>query len=107
VAEERLEQRSEALQAVGCVRRRLDDHLVEDRGRPLHGRELQLLLRAEVREQPALAHADALGEPREREPVEAFDRREARRLVEDRLTGADAVAARRAQASARRRLVHA
>ena len=36
--------------------------------------ELELLLRAEVRVEPALRHADVVGEPADREAVEALDR---------------------------------
>ena len=71
----------------GRARRRGRGHLVgEHRARGVDGGELQLLLRAEVREEAALAHADGLGEAADREPVDALDRRQARGLVEDRVS---------------------
>ena len=44
-------------------------------------------------EEAALAHAHGLGQPADREPVEALDRREPRGLVEDRAAAPLAVAA--------------
>ena len=50
------------------------EHLAgEDLVGALDGREPQLLLRLEVRGQPALAHAGALGESADRKAVEAVD----------------------------------
>ena len=46
--------------------RGLDHQLLEDRARRFDRGELQLLLGAEVREQPALAHPDRVGQARER-----------------------------------------
>ena len=53
--------------------------------RVVDGRELELLLRAEVGEQAALAHPRGLGEPADRERLEALLGRERRGGVEDRL----------------------
>ena len=44
--------------------RGLDHQLLEDRARRVDRGQLQLLLGAEVREQPALAHADGVGQAR-------------------------------------------
>ena len=46
-----------------------------------------------MREEAALAHPDGLGQPADREPVEALDGRELRGLVEDRAAAPLAVAA--------------
>ena len=79
----------------------------EDRGGRAHGGDLQLLLGAEVREQPALAHLQLGREAADREPLEALDRRDVDRGGEDRAAGAVAADAcgrprRRARASRRR-----
>ena len=64
----------------------------EDLVRGLDRRELQLRFRAEVREQSALAHADGVGEAADREALDAVDRSQPCRLLEDRLTAPDSVA---------------
>jgi Thermophilic metalloprotease (M29) len=92
VAQEAVGQHPDALEPVRRARGGLDDELVEDRARRLDGRDLELLLRAEVREQAALAHSDLIREPAEREAFEALHRREARGLLEDRAARPDAVA---------------
>jgi hypothetical protein len=69
------------------------DLVGEDDTRRLDGRELELLLRAEVSEQAALAHSDGVGEPCDREARESLDGGELRRLVEDRVSAPLAVAA--------------
>ena len=60
----------------------------EERARGLHRGELELLLGAEVGEQAALAHPDAVGQPADRESLDALDGGESCRLVEDRLPAA-------------------
>ena len=53
------------------------DHLGDEhRAGRLDGRELELLLRAEVGEEPALAHPDRVGQPADREPGDPLDRRQ-------------------------------
>ncbi len=72
----------------------IDDLGLEDRVGGLDGRELQLLLGPEVREQAALAHPDRVCESSEREAFDALDRGQSRCLAEDRLAAPDAVAPR-------------
>jgi len=75
------------------VGRRLEHLRREDGLGGLDGRELELLLRAEVGEEAALAHADRVCKACDREAAQPLHRREARRLVEDRGPAALAVAA--------------
>ena len=49
----------------------------------IHGRELELLLGAEVGEEAALAHAGRLGEPADRQRLETFLGRERRGRLQD------------------------
>ena len=58
------------------------------------GRELELLLRAEVGVDAALAHVERVGEVPDREAFETVDGGERHRLAHDRLAGALAVGAR-------------
>ena len=67
---------------------RCDDLVEEDLARRLHSRDLQVDLRAEVREQAALADAQLLGEPSDREPLEALGGRDLDGVVEDGLARA-------------------
>ena len=71
----------------------VDVALVDLLGR-VDGRELELLLRPEVRVQAALAHADLVGEARDREVADALHRRQPRRRLEDVAPGPLPVAAR-------------
>ena len=73
--------------------RGLEHLLAEDRAGDLDRCELQLLLRAEVREEPALAHAHGIGQAGDREAVQAVDRGELRGLAQDRVATSLAVAA--------------
>ena len=92
----------------GSGRRRLDHLLGEQRTGRLDGGQLELLLGAEVREEAALAHPDRLGKPADREAAEPLDRRELRRLTQNRVAAAPAVAARGAHTTSGtdRRLGH-
>ena len=74
--------------------RRFDDLGVEDPPGFVHGGELELLLRAEVGVDAALAHAEGAGEVADRQAFEAVDRRERHRLPHDRVAGAFTVGAR-------------
>jgi hypothetical protein len=90
-SEERLHERVHAREPLRA-RGRLEDVLLEHgRGRVDRG-ELEALLRAEELEHAALAHPDRVGEARQRQPAEAFDRRQARGLAEDRGPASLAVA---------------
>ncbi|HEX2125129.1 MAG TPA: hypothetical protein VHF45_01050, partial [Thermoleophilaceae bacterium] len=86
VAEPITEQHLEALPAARQVPGRLDDVLDEAPAGGVDRRELQFLLRTEVGEQTALAHAELRGEPPDREPLEALHRGQVRGGLEDRLT---------------------
>ena len=59
----------------------------------LDRRQLQLLLGAEMGEQAALAHPHRVGQPADREPVDALDRGELCGLAQDRVAAAFTVAA--------------
>jgi hypothetical protein len=91
VVEEPLDVGPEPRKTGRLVARGLDDELLEDRARRIDRGQLQLLLGAEVREQPALAHPDRVGQAREGQAFEPFDGRQARRLAQDRGTAALAV----------------
>ena len=91
VVEEPLDVGPQAGHAGGGRTRGLDHQLLEDRARGIDRGQLQLLLGAEVREEPALAHADRVGQAREREPVEPVHGRQAGRLAQDRRAAALAV----------------
>ena len=98
VAEERLAESFEPGQrrfdGFGWV----DDVVPEDRGRGLDRGELKRFLGAEVGVNAALAYADVLGEPPDRESLEPLDRGETGRGVEDRATAAVPVGTRLARA---------
>ena len=66
---------------------------LEDLTGSLDRRELELLLRAEVGVEPALAHAGGLGEVADREALEALDGGELRGRFEDRAPAPLAVGA--------------
>jgi hypothetical protein len=97
VVEEPLDVGAQPRQTGRLLPRGLDHQLLEDRARRIDRGQLQLLLGAEVREQPALAHADRIGQARERQTIEPFNGRQARRLVQDRGTAALAVGPRSAR----------
>src|SRR6185436_6573181 len=78
----------------GKLQRRRDNEFIEESSRRLERGELQLLLRAEVREETALAHPDDVREPPDREPVESLYGRELGRLAQDRAPAALTVAAK-------------
>ena len=63
---------------------RRDDLCVEQRDGRVHRGKLQVLLGAEVREQPALAHPGRLGQAAEGEAVDALDGRQTGGRLEDR-----------------------
>jgi hypothetical protein len=90
--QEELRELRQALEAGLGGKGRRDHLLGEDRARRLDRRELELLLRAEMGEEPALAHPDCLGEPADREPGDSLDGCELRRLVEDRVSAPLSVA---------------
>jgi len=83
VGEEQLGVGAEAGQAGRGLGRGLDDQVLEDRARRFDRRQLELLLGAEVREQPALAHAHGLRQAGKREPVQSLDRGQACGLAQD------------------------
>src|SRR5262249_8053716 len=87
------------------VRRGLDDVLVEELLCRVDRRELELLLRAEVRVQAALAHPDGLGEATDGEAVDALDGRELRSCLEDRGSAPHAVRPSLARRARRSRLL--
>ena len=70
---------------------RLDDLGLEDPCRLVHGGELEILLRAEVGVDAALAHVERAGEVADREALEPVDRRERHRFAHDRGPGALAI----------------
>ena len=70
---------------------RADDLADEDVARGLDRGELQLLLRAEVREQPALAHREFRGEPTDGQPFEPLRRGDVDRDFKNGLARAVAV----------------
>ncbi len=73
VRQEQLAERLQPLQAGGLRQRGDDDLRRVDVVGGVDRRELELLLRAEVREEAALAHPDVLRQAPDREPVEPFD----------------------------------
>jgi peptide/nickel transport system permease protein len=83
VVEEAVEERPDAGDPARGCSRGLDHLADEDARRVVDGRELELFLRAEVREQAALAHARRLGQAADRERLQTLLRRERRRHVED------------------------
>ena len=85
VLEKPLRELLQPLEARRCRQCRVDHPLRKDDVGRLDRGELQLLLRAEVSEQPTLAHPHGVGQPAERKALEPFDRRELRGLVKDRL----------------------
>ena len=83
--EHRVQAREPGLEAL----LRVTDHaLHEDRGGGAHGRDLQLLLRAEVREEPALAHVELGRQATDREALEPLDGGDVHRRREDRAASA-------------------
>src|SRR5207253_6149626 len=66
VRKEGIAERPQTLERIRDAGRRLEDLSVEDLLRGVEGRELKLLLRAEVRVQAALAHPDVGGEVADR-----------------------------------------
>ena len=91
VGEEGVAQRVDPSESLGRLERSFRHLAVVDLAGGLDRGVLQLLLRAEVREDAALAHADVLGEPADGEPVEALDGGELGRRGEDRRAAALAV----------------
>ena len=79
----------------------VDDLGDEDLARRGDRGELQLLLGAEVGEQPALAHVQLGREPADRQPFEAFDGGEVDRGREDRLARAPSALAAAVETAAR------
>ena len=70
-----------------------DDLGLEDPSRFVHGGELEILFRAEVGVDAALAHVERAGEVADREPFEAVERRERHGLAHDRFASAFSVGA--------------
>ena len=91
VVEERVAHGDELRESRRGGERRFDDLGVEDPSRFVDGRELELLLRAEVGVDAALAHVERAGEVADREALEPVDGRERHGLAHDRLAGAFAV----------------
>src|SRR5262245_64965631 len=96
----------QSFERVGERPRGVDDLRVEDLAGGLDGRELQLLLRAEVRIEPALAHADVRSELADRETSQALDRGEIGGATEDRPPAAFAICAPAARPNACPVLIH-
>ena len=94
VVEERVADRDELTEPGRSAEGGVDDLGLEDPSCLVDGRQLQVLLRAEVGVDPALAHVEGVGEVADREPLEAVDRRQRHRLAHDRLAGADSVGTR-------------
>ena len=92
VAQEVLGKLAQAFDTRGRGEGGLDDELVEQGRRRIDGRKLQLLLRPEMRKEPALAHPDRLCKPADREPADALNCRELSGFAEDRLATPLAVA---------------
>ena len=91
VTEERIAERVHAGSSFGSLERKPRHLAVVDLAGGLDRGELQLLLRAEVGKDAALAHAHVVGEPTDRQAVEALDRRQLRRRGQDRAAAAFAV----------------
>ena len=91
VSEEGVAERVDPSQSLGRLERSFRHLAVVDLAGGLDRGVLQLLLRAKVREDAALAHADVLGEPADGETLQALDRRELGRRGEDRRAAALAV----------------
>ncbi len=91
MVEERVADRDELRESRRRGERRFDDLGLEDPPGFVDGGELELLLRAEVGVDAALAHVEPRGEVADREAFEAVDRGERHRLAHDRLAGALAV----------------
>ena len=110
VPQEVLGEPAQPLEPVGGSRGRLDHLLGEEGARRLDRGELELLLGAEVGEEPALAHPDGVRQSADRKPADALDRGESCGFAQDRVTAALAVAAPPARAvgclSANGRLAH-
>src|SRR6185436_2233181 len=94
VREVRLAESPQPFQRLVDRLRRLDDLAVEDLAGGRDGGELQLLLGAKVRVEPALAHADVRREVADRDPLETVDGGEVGCGAEDGLAAARAVRAR-------------
>jgi hypothetical protein len=84
VVEPRAADGDEARVAALGVERRLEHLARETLARDLDGRELQLFLRAEVREEAALRHLQLLGETADGQPFEPLGGRQIGGALEDR-----------------------
>ena len=91
VVEERVAHGDELRESRCGGERGFDDLGVEDPSGFVDGGELQLLLRAEVGVDAALAHVERAGEVADREAFESVDGRERHRLAHDRFAGAFSV----------------
>ena len=91
-AQPRVEQRADPGLAARGGERRPDHRVDEPAAGVLERLQLELLLGAEVGEQPALAHLGALGELADGEALEPDLRGDLQRLVEDRGLGVLALA---------------
>ena len=76
-----------------CELRGVEHVLVEQRVRRVDRGELELLLRAEVREEAALAHPDRLCQAADRQARDALDRRQLCGLMQNRIAAPLTVAA--------------
>ena len=93
VVEERVAHRDELRETGRRGQGRFDDLGLEDASRFVDGRELQVLLRTEVRVDAALAHVEGRGEVPDRQAFEAVDGGEGDGLVDDGVPGPFAVGA--------------
>src|SRR5207249_1526234 len=82
-----LEERADAPLAPRGSERRLDDLVDEASRGHLQHLNLKILLRLEVREEPALRQLEVVGEPADRQPLEADFRGQAERVHQDGLAG--------------------
>ena len=88
VVEERVAQRDELGESRRGGECGFDDLGLEDPSGFVDGGELEILLRAEVGVDAALAHVERAGEVADREPFEAVEGRERHGLAHDRFAGA-------------------
>ena len=94
VVEESIHERDDRRSAGSGLERRMDHLPVERHPGRLDDGELERLLGAEVGIQPALAHAEVIGEAADGQAIESLDSRQGRRGRQDLGPGPLAVGAR-------------
>src|SRR5207248_649279 len=85
VSEPRTAERHQTRIAAGFFQRRAERLFDEALPRRLDGCELQVLLRAEMREQAALRHAEVVGQAADGQTFQSFHRCQVDGMVEDAL----------------------